>query len=96
MYQVLKRLIDKRPCPACGNILIIPGSICACSYGESTPPQTKEETIAKTTYHTNGTIATTISSYQREGQEAREIKRIYSSSGVYDNFFDGPAGSFTS
>ena len=35
MIHVLKKLIDKRPCLACGNILVIPGSICACSYGEN-------------------------------------------------------------
>lgn len=57
--------------------------------------KTQNETQVKVTYHANGRVATRVVAYQREGQEARETLRIYSSSGVYYNFFDGPAGSFT-
>ena len=53
------------------------------------------ETVVRTTYHNNGRIATQTVAYQREGQEERETMRVYSSSGVYHNFFDGPRGSFT-
>jgi len=53
-----------------------------------------KETV-KTTYHKNGKVATQVVRYQRPGQEERETLRLYSSSGVYYNFFDGPAGSFT-
>lgn len=53
------------------------------------------EREVKVTRHANGTVATRVVRYQRDGQEERETMRVYSSSGVYYNFFDGPAGSFT-